>query len=299
MKRANSNAISPVTNIILNVIFLIGLVLCVYPVILILGISISDEHNLVKYGYQLFPTHNITTYAYTFIFKWAYTLVNSYVLTIGVTIAGAVTSTLLIALYAYPLSRKEFRFRKHFSFYAMFTMLFNGGVISWYIVNVKVLHIDNTVWALILPYLMNAFYVLIMRTFYKTSIPDAVIESAKIDGSGEFRSFFTIVFPLAIPGIATIALFSTLQYWNDYFLPLYLVSDSRLYNLQFMMYKTLENIRVLQTINNPDVDDLVLKLPGESARMAMCILSIGPIIFAYPFFQKYFIKGLTIGAVKG
>lgn len=299
MKRTNINAISPVTNMILTCIFTIGMLLCVYPIVLVLGISISDEHNLLNDGYQLFPTHNLTLYAYQFIFKWAYMLVNSYGITILVTVVGAAGSTFLISLYAYPLSRKEFRFRRQFTFYAMFTMLFNGGVISWYIVNVKVLHIDNTIWALILPYLMNAFYVLIMRTFYKTSIPDAVLESARIDGAGEFRTFFTIVFPLAVPGIATIALFSTLQYWNDYFLPLYLVSDSRLYNLQFMMYKTLENIRVLQTINNPDVTDLILKLPGESARMAMCILSIGPIIFAYPFFQKYFIKGLTIGAVKG
>lgn len=298
MKRAAANSISPVTNAILNVIFFIGMVMCVYPIILILGISLSDERVLVIDGYGLIPTH-ITTYAYSFIFKWAHMLVNSYLLTIFVTVLGAATSTLLIAMYAYPCSRKEFKFRRIFTFYAMFTMLFNGGVISWYIVNVKVLHIDNTVWALILPYLMNAFYILIMRTFYKTTIPDAVVESAKMDGSGEFRTFFTIVFPLAIPGVATIALFSTLQYWNDYFLPLYLVTESRLYNLQFMMYKTLENIRILQSIPNPDVTDLILKLPGESARMAMCILSVGPIIFAYPFFQKYFIKGLTIGAVKG
>lgn len=298
MKRAAANSISPVTNIILNIIFFIGMVMCVYPIILILGISLSDERVLVVEGYKLFPTH-ITTYAYSFIFKWADMLVNSYLLTIFVTVVGAATSTLLISLYAYPCSRRDFKYRRIFTFYAMFTMLFNGGVISWYIVNVKVLHIDNTVWALILPYLMNAFYILIMRTFYRTSIPEAVIESAKIDGSGEFRTFFVIVFPLAIPGIATIALFSTLQYWNDYFLPLYLVTESRLYNLQFMMYKTLENIRILQSIPNPDVTDLILKLPGESARMAMCILSVGPIIFAYPFFQKYFIKGLTIGAVKG
>lgn len=298
MKRHSNNSISPVSNVILNIVFILGALMCIVPVLLVVGISFSDERDILQYGYQLIPKR-FTLYAYEFIFKWANMLVNSYVITVVVTIIGAAFSTFTIALYAYPISRKDFSLRKLFSFLAIFTMLFNGGVIPWYIVNVRFLHIENTLFALILPYLMNAFYVMIMCTFYRTSIPDAVLESARIDGSGEFRTFFTIVLPLAVPGIATIALFSTIQYWNDYFLPLYLISESRMYNLQYMMYKTLENIRVLQTINNPTARDIALKLPGESARMAMCILSIGPVVFAYPFFQKYFIKGLTIGAVKG
>lgn len=298
MKRSKANAISPVTNVFLNIVFISIAVICIYPVLLVLGISLSDERLLLKHGYSIIP-QGFTFYAYEYVFKWAGTILNSYLITILVTVAGTVCSTFIISLFAYAISRREFRYRKPFSFFVLFTMLFNGGLVPWYIVCVKFLHLNNTIFALVLPYLTNAFYIIIMRTFFKTTVPDSIIESARIDGSGEFRTFFKIIIPLSLPGLATIALFITLQYWNDYFLPLMLITRQSLFNLQFMLYKLLVSISILQQIPNPNASDVLLKMPGESARMAMCILAIGPVILAYPFFQKYFIKGLTIGAIKG
>ena len=180
-------------------------------------------------------------------------------------------------------------------------MIFSGGMVPWYVVCVKLLHINNTILALLLPYLINGFYVIIMRTFISTNVPDSVIESARIDGSGELRTFFQIVIPLAVPGIATVALFTTLVYWNDWWLPLMLIVDSKLYNLQYLLYKLMSNIEALARLSSSisSTSSEISSLPSQGARMAMCIISIGPIILAYPFFQKYFIKGLTIGAVKG
>jgi putative aldouronate transport system permease protein len=226
-------------------------------------------------------------------------MLKSYLLTIFVTLLGTILCVLLTALYAYPLSRDEFKYKKFFTFFIFFTMLFNGGLVPWYIVCVKVVHINNNLWALILPYVMNAFFVIIMRTFFKTTIPKEIIESARIDGSGELRTFVSIVLPLSLPGLATIGLFATLQYWNDYFLPLMLVTKPNLFNLQYLMYKLLMSIQMLQQTSVPNASEAYMKLPSESVRMAFAIVSIGPIVIAYPFFQKYFVKGLTIGAVKG
>ena len=297
--KKDNNTVSPQTNLILNIFFVIVILACIYPVYIVLNISFSDERDVVKYGYSLFIPKHITVYGYQFIIKWGDMLIRSYILTIVVTIVGALLCTFLTALYAYPISRNDFRFKNQFTFFIFFTMLFNGGLVPWYIVCVRFLHLNNTIGALIFPYLMNAFFVIIMRTFFKTTIPNEVIESSRIDGSGDLRTFFTIVLPLSKPGLATIALFATLQYWNDYFLPLMYTTNSKLFNLQFMMYKLLINIQVLQNTNVGFVSDTILKLPSETVRMGMAIISIGPIVIAYPFFQKYFIKGLTIGAVKG
>ena len=286
--------------VLLHVFFIILAIMCIYPLFLVLGISISSEQELLRNGYSLLPQAP-TLQAYKFIFGWSTSILKSYGITIFVTITGAVCATLMVALFAYPLSRKEFAFRKQFSFYALFTMLFSGGMVPWYIVCVRFLHLTNSIAALIIPYLLNAFYVMIMRTFYITTVPDAIVESARIDGCGEFRIWAQIVMPLVLPGLATIAFFCTLGYWNDYYLPLMLISDQRYYNLQYMLYKLLVSLSILEQIPNadPNIARELAKLPGESARMAMCIISIGPIIMAYPFFQKYFVKGLTIGAVKG
>jgi putative aldouronate transport system permease protein len=173
--------------------------------------------------------------------------------------------------------------------------------VPWYVLCVNVLHLRNNVWALFLPYLMNAWYVLIMRTFYKTNVPDSIIESAKMDGAGEYTIFFRIVVHLAKPGLATIALFNTIVFWNDWWLPLMLVNDPQWFNLQFLMYRVQSNIQYLSSMagNIQGVSaDILKRLPSRSAQMAMCILSIGPIVMAYPFFQKYFVKGITIGSLK-
>jgi len=163
----------------------------------------------------------------------------------------------------------------------------------------QVVRISNTVWILIVPYLMNAWYVIILRTFMKQTIPESIIESAKVDGAGEFRTFFIIVLPLCKAGLATIGLFCLLGYWNDWYLPLIFITNKEFYNIQFLMYQTLSNIQFLSNTTMGNASEIAASLPSEAARMAVAVISIGPIIFAYPFFQKNFIKGLTIGAVKG
>lgn len=217
------------------------------------------------------------------------------------TVVGTVLSVSVITLYAYPLSRSNFKYKKLFSFLAFFTMIFGGGLVPWYMVYSQLFRIRNTIWILIFPYLMNAWFVMIMRTFIKTSVPESLIESAKIDGASEFRTFFSIVLPLLKPGIATIGLLSCLGYWNDWYLPLVFLTERKLYNIQYLMYQTLSNIQFLTSgsANFSELGMVLADLPGESARMAVAVVSIGPIIFAYGFFQKYFIKGLTIGAIKG
>ena len=210
---------------------------------------------------------------------------------------------IIIALYAYPISRKDFPHAKFFTFFVFFTMLFNGGLVPWYLVYVQMLDLKNTMAALIIPLLVAAFFVLITRTFFQTTIPAAILESANMDGAGEMRIFFQIVLPLSLPVLATVALFQTLAYWNDWFLSLVFITKEDNITLQYLMYKTMLNIQYLST-NSTAASAIIaaggtFKFPSESVRMAMVIIGIGPIIFAYPFFQKYFVKGLTVGAVKG
>jgi putative aldouronate transport system permease protein len=226
--------------------------------------------------------------------------VTAYKNTILSTVAGTALSVLMVGLYAYPLSRDNFRFKGFFTFYAFFTMLFGGGLVSYYMVMRQILQIQNTLWALFLPSSFSPFWVIVMRTFYKTNVPDEVIEAARIDGANEWRTFFQVVVPLATPGLATVALFSAIGIWNNFFNCLLLVDEAQYYSLQYTIYTTLNSIRFL--LENADkMAGLVnvSELPSQTFRMAMAVVTVGPIIFAYPFFQRYFVRGLTIGAVKG
>lgn len=288
-----------VADIIINLFFMLYAVACIYPLLLVLGVSFSEEKTLYQFGYGVIPKI-ASLEAYKYLIRSGDAVLKAYGVTIFVTVVGTIAATLITALFAYPLSRREFTHRKFFSFLLFFSMLFGGGMVPWFVVCVNILHINDTIYALILPSLLNAWHIIILRTFMKLNIPDAVVDAARIDGSGELRTFFTIILPLSLPGLATVALFSTLGYWNDWWLPLMLVNDPNLYNLQFLIYKILNSIQYLAMLQSQMIGVTgVEQMPSESARMAMCIISIGPIILAYPFFQKYFIKGLTIGAVKG
>lgn len=293
------NRISLPSEIAINIMFILFALICVLPVLLIVGISFTDETSLVRYGYNFIPA-KFSLDAYKYIANNAQQLLSAYGVTIFVTVVGTVLSVIIIALFAYPTSRKDFKYRNIFTFFMFLTMIFNGGMVSWYLICTRVLNIQNTIFALILPYLFDAWYCIILRTFFATSIPGSLIESAKIDGAGEFKTFLRIVLPLSLPGIATIALFQTLKYWNDWWLPLMLTTRPELSNLQFLLYRMLANIQALaQNTTGADLSGALAKIPAESTRMALCIVAIGPIIFAYPFFQRYFIQGLTVGAVKG
>lgn len=295
----NPNQISRVSNALLNLFFILGSFVCIAPIILVILVSVTDEMEILKTGYTFFPKA-FSFKAYEYIAASGKAIWRAYGVSLFTTVFGTMLSLLITCMYAYPLARNGFRYKTFFSFIAYFTMIFGGGLIPWYMVYTHIFKIKDSIWIMIFPYLLNAWFALIMRTFYKTTIHESILESAKIDGAGEFRIFFTIVLPLCRAGLATIGLFCTLNYWNDWYLPLIFVNNPKMYNIQYLMYQYLLSIQFLSSSSSFSQSSLAFKdLPSESARMAVAVLSIGPIIFAYPFFQKYFVKGLTIGAVKG
>ena len=290
-------------NIVLHVIFSLFALVCVAPLILLIMVSVTPEQVLIQDGYQFFP-REFTFEAYHFLFQKPDLIIRAYGVTIFVVIIGTIASLLITVMYAYPLSRMDFPFRNFFSMVVVVTMLFSGGLTSSYLINVRVLGLRDTIWALILPALGSAFHIIIARTFFRLSIPPALIESAHIDGAGEIRILFRIVLPLSLPMLATIGLFSLFGYWNDWFRSLLYIDNKNLYPLQFVMMRALLNLQELQknimagTMTSEEAMTMMAKMPSETLRMAMAVVSIGPIILAYPFFQRYFISGLTVGAVK-
>lgn len=288
------------TNIVLHIIFLLLVVVMLFPIILTVSISLSSTKSIIEYGYNIIPKE-FSIEAYKFIFEDSSTILRAYGVTIFTTVVGTGLSTLVIMLYAYTLSRRDFKFRKFLTYFTLFTMLFSGGTVSSYIVNTTVYKLSNTVWAMILPYVVSAWYIIVMRTFFQSSVPISIIESGKLDGAGEFRIFFKLVVPISIPGIATVALFQTLYYWNDWWLPMLYIVEPKLYNLQFLLQQMMQNIQNLNENSRfiSNASEQLMNMPTEGARMALCMVAMGPILIVYPFFQKYFIQGLTVGAVKG
>lgn len=291
------HSLSPRMNLILNVVVAICALICVFPFAFVVILSFTDEKSLAYHGYRLIP-EKWSTYAYEYLFQNGSQLLRSYGVTITVTVVGTVISLLVIALYAYGISRSSFKYRSFFSFLALFTMLFNGGLVPTFIVVTQVLHLKDTLWALILPMAMNAFYIMIMRTFFK-GLPDGIIESGKIDGASEFQIFARIVLPLSLPGLATIGLFCTLGYWNDWFNALLYIDNPDLVPLQSMLMRIESSMAfILQNAKNSGLGSAAASLPQETSRMAMVVLATGPIVLAYPFFQRFFIQGLTVGSLK-
>lgn len=285
-------------NIFLNVIVIIFVALCVVPLLLMIIVSFTDEMTILRTGYTFVPSKlSLESYKYVLGGNLIY---RSYGVTIFVTLLGTLASLSVITLFAYPLSRRDFKHRNLVSFLLFFTMIFNGGLVPWYMVYTQLIPLKNTIWVYIVPSLINAWYVLIMRTFFRATVPDELLEAAKLDGAGEFRTFFSIVLPISKAGLATIGLFCMLQYWNDWFLPLMFIDETKLMNVQYLLARILNTLTWLSQ-NSQSLSGTVSfdTIPSEGARMAIAVLSIGPIIFAYPFFQRYFIKGLTIGALKG
>ncbi len=292
-------SIAPSTNFILNVFMVIGVILTLAPFYIIVIASVTSEASLTANGYRLWP-EEFSLNAYTYLFREGSIIITAYRNTIISTLAGTVLTLLLVTLYAYPLSRPNFRFANFFTFFAFFTMLFGGGLVAYYMVMRQILQIQNTLWALFLPSAFSPFWVFVLRTYIKTNVPDELIEAARIDGANEWRILFQIVMPLSVPGLATVALFSAIGIWNNFFNVLLLIDKVELYNLQYTIYSTLNNIRFL--IENASRMQGVVnlsELPSQTFRMAMAVVTIGPIVLAYPFFQRYFVRGLTIGAIKG
>ncbi|THF75160.1 carbohydrate ABC transporter permease [Cohnella fermenti] len=287
-------------NLLLHVGFALISLACILPIVLIVAISLSNEKLLTLKGYKFWPDE-LDLSAYTYLFTNSTTLVKAYGVSLTVTCIGTVLAVLLIALYAYPLYRKDFPFKKLFNLYLLITMLFSGGLVPFYLLYINYLNLRDSLIALILPGLSNAFYIFITRTFFSQTVPEEMVESGKLDGASEWRIFFQLVLPISLPVLATIGLFTTLLYWNDWFNSLLFINDTDKFSLQYVMIQMIRQAEFFKNqLAGTGVALMVREaVPTESLRMAMVVVSIGPILFVYPFFQKYFTKGLTIGAIKG
>lgn len=283
-------------------IFILCVIGCIAPILLVIMISLTEDQTLLTNGYSFFP-EKLSLDSYKYVFYDAGSILNAYGVTIFVTVIGTVLSLLITSLYAYPISRKDLPFRKVFIFLVFFVMLFNGGLVSSYIINTQVLHFKNNIIALLVPFLLSPFNVLIMKTFFGNTIPPSLIEAGKLDGASEMKIYGSIILPLSKPVLATVGLFNTLGYWNDWFSSLLYITDKRLYSIQFVMYRSLMNAEFLKSSiaagAGGNLATEIMKLPSQGIRFAMVVIGIGPIILAYPFFQRYFIEGLTVGSIKG
>lgn len=285
--------------LLLNLLFVIVSLAYILPMLLLISISISSENSIREFGYNIFPKV-IDFSAYDQIFRSPQALLNAYKVTIIVTVVTTLLSILVMGMMAYPLARRNCKFRNFVSFYIFFTMLFSGGLVPTYIIVSKYLHLSNTMWVYILPALVNAWNIIIIRTYYQGLPPD-LVEAAKIDGASETTVLFKIIFPLSTPVFATVGFNVALGKWNDWNTSLIYIDDTQLYSLQYMLQKILNEVEFLKNaaLEGNASNFINQEIPAESMRYAMAILAAGPMMFVFPFFQKYFTKGLTIGAVKG
>ena len=281
-----------------HIVLIILSVIVILPLLLVISSSFTDEQTLLSGGYKLFPVApNLDAYKYLIA---GGSIFRSYGITIFVTAVGTGLGLLMTLLLAYALSIKDLPFRRAMSFYVFFTLLFNGGLIPTYMMYVNAFHIKNTVWALIVPALMvNAFYVTIARSFFQSNIPEEVIEAARIDGAGEISTLFKIVLPMALPILATLGLMIGLGYWNNWTNGLYYITDQKLFSIKQLLTEMVRNMQALQSGQFTQAMDQAANLPSTAIKMATAVLGVIPVMIAYPFFQKYFVKGMTLGAVKG
>ena len=299
--RVEVRAFSPKVDFFFNILIALFAISCLVPFIFVIIISLTSEVSLAEHGYSFFPQEwSFAAYEYIFAGQMSEKIFRAFGVTIFVTVFGTLVNASITSLYAYAISRSNFPFRKFFTMFALVTMLFSPGMVANYIVMTNMLQLKDTIWALILPMALGPFNILVMRTFFKKTVPDSIIESARIDGAGEMRIFMQIVLPLAVPGIATISLFAALGYWNDWFNALLYIQNDNLVPLQYLLMKIQNNMDYLakSTGMGSQIAGGLAALPTESARMAIVVVSTLPIALSYPFFQKYFVGGLTIGGVK-
>ena len=287
--------------VVVHGIMVLLCLVCVLPFLLLIMSSVADENWLIMNGYSFFPA-KLSADAYQYLLVDSSSIVRGYLISAFVTVAGTCISLVMTTLMAYPLSRKDLPGRYIFSFFIFFTLLFNGGLVPTYIMWTQTFHIKNTIFALLVPnLLMGAFYVIMMRTYFSSNIPDAVIEAARIDGAGEMRILLKIVLPMSLPIIATLALLTGLGYWNDWLNGLYYIQNDSLYSIQVLLNRMLMDVQFLMSSANTAAagNQQMGPLPSTGIKMAVAVLGALPALIIYPFFQKYFVKGITIGAVKG
>ncbi|MGI6622303.1 MAG: carbohydrate ABC transporter permease [Clostridiaceae bacterium] len=298
---ASNRIKEPVSTVVFKTVsailaFLAG-VICVLPFVMILSGSFTDNHTIITQGYGLWPK-NFTLDAFKTILRSPKDILQAYLMTIYYTVVGTSLGLLSITLCAYVISRNDFKYRNNISFLIYFTSIFGGGIIPWYLMYANVLGLKGSTIAIWFPALMTPFHIILMRTFIKGSVPDAITESAKIDGAGHMTIFARIVLPVLGPGLATVGLFLALGYWNDWYRSSMFSVNSDTWELQFYLYNMLNATQAMrQMAQNSGLT--VSDLPTESVKMAMAVVATGPVLMFYPFVQRYFVTGITIGAVKG
>lgn len=286
-----------ISKIWIDVVFIIICLLTTLPFLLLLGISFSNERDIVYSGYSLIPKH-FDLSAYQYVFKNPTAILKAYGFTAFTSFTGTFLSVFMMSLIAYPLSIKKFRLRNFFSMYLFVTMIFSGGMAGGYIINAKYLHLSNTPWIFILPGTISAWYVIILRTFFQ-GIPNEIKESARIDGASHWRIFFSMILPLSKPALATVALMTLLAKWNDWMTCMLYITNNDMLTIQYLLQRIMENIKLLEQVSQIGMASAAGEIPSETVRMAMAVIAAGPMIMVFPFFQKYFTKGLTVGSVKG
>lgn len=300
MDSMRMNRVRPLTNAGYNVLFIILAAMAIIPILFVFIISISSEESIRQVGYSFIPS-SLSSSAYDFLWNERDTIFNALWISVLVTITGTLLGLALTSTMGYVLSRPVFKLKGFYTWSVFIPMIFNGGMAASYVVNANLLGLKNSIWALILPLAVSSFNIIVCKTFFRSTIPDSIIESAKIDGATQLRIFSTIVLPISKPVLATIGLFLTFGYWNDWFQSSLYITDSRLVSLQALLNNMMKSLDYLA--NNPtaglSLQQYRNQMPSESVRMAIAVVIVIPIACAYPFFQKYFISGLTIGAVKG
>lgn len=295
--KIKKSASTIVFEVITYTLLAIGSIVCVLPFIMILSGSFSDNRTILVEGYSLLP-QDFTVEAYKTVFKAPQDIIQAYKMTFYYTIVGTGLGLLMITLTAYVISRSEFKYRNNVSFLIYFTSIFGGGMIPWYLMYANVLGLKGSTFAIWFPALMSPFLVILMRTYVTGSVPDAITESAKIDGAGHVTIFTKIVLPVLGPGLATVGLFLALGYWNDWYRSSMFSTDSSTWELQFYLYDMLNASTAMQQMaQNSSLS--TKDLPTESVKLAMSVVATGPVLLFYPFVQKYFVSGITVGAVKG
>lgn len=278
-----------------HVVLIILSLLCLLPFVMILSVSLTSEAGIQANGYGLIPSE-WSVEAYRYVFRNPTEVISAYTTTIFVTVVGTISGTLIMAMLAYPMSRRDFKMKNILSFFVYFTMLFSGGLVPQYILVTKYLNLKDNVLALILPILISGWNTMLLR-MYISSIPMSLIEAANLEGASEFRIFFSIILPLAKVGIVTVALFQALNFWNDWYQAMLYIDHGDMTTLQYMLYRVMNKVNLAKEYGGAMATQE--KLPNENLRMALCVVAAGPMLCVFPFFQKYFSKGITVGGVKG
>lgn len=292
--------VKPLTNVFISCLFIFLAFICLMPALLVLIVSFSSETSIRIKGYSYVPL-SWSLESYRYLANQSSYIGRAFLNSIGITIVGTLLGLVTTSTMGFALSRPNYRLRTFFTWFIFIPMLFSGGLVASYMINAHILGLKDTYWAMIIPICCSSFYCIIMRTFFQTTVPDAIIESAKIDGARMIRIFTQIVLPISLPAIATIGLFLTFAYWNDWLMAKYYISGNKhdLFPLQYVLISLEENISFLTRNSQNMTAGTATNIPSETVRMAMVVVSVVPIACSYPFFQKYFVSGLTIGAVKG